>query len=228
MLKEKRESIPSQTGDGSEDVELRTANDKVDDHHHEDRAGFGTGGFVQDFDDGVHGGCVGDFFEIAKRKIRSVAVVGVDTAEVQKRNVPKAEEKDNDESEANNTTGDGSPDHRKRNLPRSILDLIGHVEDRIVSADGEDDCQQADAPLNTLVLPATLAVKGSFENKVRRAPSRHDDQNDDKHDEAEDVQDSSRNLKRREDPPGVDVAEDGQSHRRPRKQHVVPALGNVR
>ena len=36
MLKEKRESIPSQTGDGSEDVELRTANDKVDDHHHED------------------------------------------------------------------------------------------------------------------------------------------------------------------------------------------------
>ena len=63
---ERKECIPSQTGDGSEDVELRTANDKVDDHHHEDRAGFGAGGFVQDFDDGVHGGRVGDFFEIAK------------------------------------------------------------------------------------------------------------------------------------------------------------------
>jgi hypothetical protein len=61
-----KEHVPSQTGDGGEDVELRTADDEVDDHHHKNRAGFGAGGLVQDFDDGVHSGCVGDFFEVAR------------------------------------------------------------------------------------------------------------------------------------------------------------------
>lgn len=76
LKREKRAcDIPSQTGDGGEDVELRTANYKVDNHHHEDRASFGAGGFVQDLDDGVHGGRVGDFVEIAGRGWLAAVVV---------------------------------------------------------------------------------------------------------------------------------------------------------
>jgi hypothetical protein len=147
---------------------------------------------------------------------------------MERRNIPKAEKKDDDESKADDTARDGGPNHSKRNLPRSILDLIGHVKDRIIPADGEDDSQQTNAPLNALILPSTLAVERRLEDKVRRAPPRHDDKHHDKHNEAEDVQDSRRNLNRRKDSAGVDVAEDGQGHRRPRQKHCVPALGDVR
>lgn len=81
-------------------------------------------------------------------------------------NVPKAEEKDNNENETNDTARDGGPDHGEGNLSRSVFDFVGHVKYRVVSADGKDDRQQAYAPLHTFVFPATLAVKGGFENKV--------------------------------------------------------------
>lgn len=81
-------------------------------------------------------------------------------------NIPKAEEKNNDENETNDAARDGGPDHGEGNLSRSVLDFVGHVKYRVVSTDGKDDRQQAYAPLHTFVFPATLAVKGGFENKV--------------------------------------------------------------
>lgn len=130
-------------------------------------------------------------------------------------NAPKAEKKHDNESESNDAASDRSPDHSKRNLSRSILDFVGHVKDRIISTDGEDDCQQADAPLNTLVFPAALTIERRVEDKFRSASSSHNDEDHNEDDEAKDVQNSRCNLKRREDLSCVDVAEDRQSHGRP-------------
>jgi hypothetical protein len=43
-------------------------------------------------------------------------------------NVPKAEKKHEDESKSNDTACNGSPDHGKRNLSRSVLDFVGHMK----------------------------------------------------------------------------------------------------
>lgn len=59
------EHIPGQTRDGGKDVELRTSNDKVDDHHHEDCASLGASGLIKRLDDRVQGGCVGNLVKIA-------------------------------------------------------------------------------------------------------------------------------------------------------------------
>ena len=136
------------------------------------------------------------------------AAVGV-VFRILKGNVPKTEEKDNDKGKANDAACDGSPNHGEGNFSRGVFDFIGHVKDRIVSTNGEDDCQQAYAPLHTLVFPTTLAVEGGFEDKVCRALPRHDDEDHNKYYEAEDVQNCRCDLKRREDPPSVDVAEYG-------------------
>ena len=59
--------IPGKARDGGKNVELRTSNNEVNDHHHEDCASFGAGGLVVCFDDRVQCGCVGDLVEIARR-----------------------------------------------------------------------------------------------------------------------------------------------------------------
>jgi hypothetical protein len=58
--------IPGKARDGGKNVELRTSNNEVNDHHHEDGASFGAGSFVKCLDNGVKCWCVGDLVEIAK------------------------------------------------------------------------------------------------------------------------------------------------------------------
>jgi hypothetical protein len=59
--------IPGKARDGGKNVELRTSNNEVNDHHHEDCAGFRASGLVKCLDDWVKCWCVGDLVEIAKR-----------------------------------------------------------------------------------------------------------------------------------------------------------------